>query len=58
MLSRRLVGQFRELADQLPEDQPHLMVADLIGMQVDLGEPLGDLIQQPGLAQTEKVTIR
>ena len=50
MFSRRLVRDFRELADQFLEDEPHLAVADLVGMQIELRELFGDQIQQPGLA--------
>ena len=41
-----LVGDFGELADQLFEYQSHLTVADDFGVQVDLCELFGDLIQQ------------
>ena len=51
VLAGRLVGEFRELADQLLEDEAHLCVADLVGVQVDAGELLGDLIEQPALGQ-------
>ena len=51
VLTGRLVGQFRELADQLLEREPHLVVVDRLGMQVDARELLGDLIEQPALGQ-------
>jgi hypothetical protein len=51
MLPGRLVADFRELADQLFEHEPHLHVADDFGMQVDAGEFLGDLVQQAGLGK-------
>ena len=50
VLAGRLVRELGELADQLLEDEPHLGVADGLGMQVDVGELLGDQIEQPHLA--------
>ncbi|MNO88725.1 hypothetical protein D3C76_801870 [compost metagenome] len=41
-----VVGGFGELADQVLENQPHLMVADILRVQVDSGELLGDQIEQ------------
>ena len=46
VLSGRLVREFRELADQLLEDEAHLRVADLVRVEVDVRELLGDLIEQ------------
>jgi hypothetical protein len=40
MLTGGFVGEFGELADQFLEYQPHLVVVDLIGMQINLGECL------------------
>ena len=51
VLTGRFVRQFGELADQLLEGEPHLVVADGLGMQVDAGELLGDLIEQTALGQ-------
>ncbi|MDQ1081472.1 hypothetical protein QE401_003998 [Pseudoroseomonas cervicalis] len=51
VLARRLVGDFREFADQLLEGQAHIVVADLVGVQREGGEALGHLVEQPGLAQ-------
>ena len=51
VLAGGLVGQFGELADQLLEHRAHLGVADDVGVQVDVGELLGDQIEQPGLGQ-------
>ena len=51
VLAGGLVGQFGELADQFLEDRAHLGVADGLGVQVDVGELLGDQIEQPGLGQ-------
>lgn len=42
------VGAFRELADQLFEDDAHAEVADALGAQVGGGEALHYLIQQVG----------
>ena len=49
MLAGRLVREFGELADQLLEDRAHLSVADDFGVQVDVGELLGDQVEQAGL---------
>lgn len=46
VLTRRLVGGLRELADQLLEDVAHLVVADGVRVQVGLGEVLQDLQQE------------
>jgi len=46
MLPGRFVGDFGKLANQLFEDQAHLGVVDGAGMQVDIGELLGDQIEQ------------
>ena len=51
VLSRRLVGEFRELADQLFENEAHLGVVDDIGVEIDVGEFLGDQIEQVGLGE-------
>ncbi|HLL02270.1 MAG TPA: hypothetical protein VK539_16910 [Myxococcaceae bacterium] len=51
MLSGGLVGELGELADQLLEDVAHLRVADDLGVQVDIGELLGDQVQQVGLLE-------
>ena len=51
VLAGRLVGQLGEPADQLLEDEAHLLVADLVRVQVDAGEPLGHLIEQLGLVE-------
>ncbi|BBO32087.1 hypothetical protein PLANPX_1699 [Lacipirellula parvula] len=41
VLAGGLVGEFRELPDQLLEHGPHLRVADNVGVEVDVGELLG-----------------
>jgi hypothetical protein len=46
-----LVGQFRELADQLLEHRAHLGIGDGVRVQVDIGELLRDHVQQAGLGQ-------
>ncbi len=51
MLSGRLVGEFRELADQLLEDEAHLGVVDDVGVKIDGGEFLGDQIEQVRLGE-------
>ena len=51
MLPGGLVADFGELADQLFKHQPHLHVADHLGVQVDLGELFCHLVEQPGLGQ-------
>ena len=51
VLAGGLVGEFGELADQLLEDRAHLGVADGFRVQVDVGELLGDQVEQPGLGQ-------
>lgn len=45
------VEGFVELPDQLFEDVAHLMVRDLVRMQIDGLEPLGHLEQEPGLVE-------
>ena len=51
VLSRRLVRQLRELPDQLLEDVAHLLISDLVGMEVDVRELLCDLIEELRLRQ-------
>ena len=51
VLAGGLVGELGELADQLLEDRAHLGVADRVGVQVDVGELLGDQVEQAGLGQ-------
>ena len=51
VLSGGLVRELGELADQLLEDRAHLRVADDLGVQVDVGELLGDEVEQPGLGE-------
>ena len=46
VFSGGFVGEFGELANQFFKDVPHLVIADNFGMQVDVGELLGDQIQQ------------
>ncbi len=46
MLTRSLVGELRESADQLLVQVAHLQVADRLGMQVDLAEPGNDEVEQ------------
>src|SRR5580704_8450264 len=51
MLTGRLVGEFGEPADELLESKPHPAVADLVGVQVDAGKFLGDLIKETVLRE-------
>ncbi len=51
VLPGRLVRELGELADQLLEHRAHLRVADDVRVQVDVGELLGDQVQQSGLGQ-------
>jgi hypothetical protein len=51
VLAGGFVGDFGELADQLLEDTAHLVLLHRLRVQVDLGEALGDLVEQPGLGQ-------
>ena len=41
MIAGSLIGQFVESADEIFEDQPHLLVGHLVGMQIYIAE-LGD----------------
>ena len=51
MLAGRLVGDFREFADQLLEHEAHLAVVHDLGMKVDAGEFLRDLVEQSVLGE-------
>ena len=53
-----LVGQFGKLADQFLEDRAHLGIADGIGMEVDVGELLGDEVEQAGLGQLVDLGVK
>ncbi len=57
VLSGRFVRKLRELADQLLEDVAHFRVADLAGMEVDVGELLGDLIEQLRFRQPLNLSV-
>ena len=46
VLTGRLVGEFREAADQLLVEVAHLQVRDRVGVEVDLGELRHDEVQQ------------
>ena len=46
MFTRRLVGGFCESPDEFLEDVAHLDVVHDIGMEVDLGEPAEDEVEQ------------
>ena len=51
MLPGGLVGDFSELANQFLEHLSHLGIAHSIGMEVDGGELLGDLVQENGTSK-------
>ena len=51
MLSRRFVRQFREAPDEFLKDEAHLGIVDLVRVEIDLGEPLGDEVEQLVLGQ-------
>lgn len=46
VLTGGLVGRFRELADEFLEDEAHLCVGDVVGVQVHAGELLDDEEEQ------------
>ena len=58
VLSGGLVGDFGELADQLLEHDPHLGIADRIGMEVDSGEFFTDEVQEPGLGEPVDLGVK
>ena len=51
MLSGGLIGDLGEAADQLLEHQAHLVVVHQVGVQLDVGEALGDLVEEPSPGQ-------
>ena len=51
VLAGGFIGEFGELADQFLEHMPHLRVVHAIRVQVDVGEFLGDQVQQSVLGQ-------
>ena len=51
VLTGGFVRQLGELADQLLERQPHLVIVNGLGMQIDACKFLGDEIEQPALRQ-------
>jgi len=55
MLACRLVRELREARDQIFEEIAHLEVGDGIGMRVDLGEPVEDLVEQSGVVEPLEV---
>ncbi|MNL52569.1 hypothetical protein D3C87_1757580 [compost metagenome] len=44
VLAGRLVAEFRKLPDQFLEHMTHLRVADMVGVQIDVGEFLSHLV--------------
>jgi hypothetical protein len=51
VLASGLVADLGELADQFLEGEPHVVVADGARAEIEGGEALGDLVEQPGPAQ-------
>jgi hypothetical protein len=45
-----LVGNFGELADEFLEHRAHLVIADDIGMEVNVGKLFRDEVEQAGLS--------
>ncbi len=52
MLPGGLVADFGKLADQLLEHETHLVIADALGMQVDVGEFFHHAVKQTGSGQS------
>ena len=50
VIARGLIGKFIEAADQVLEDEPHLLVGDAVWVQVDIGELRDDEIEDVRLA--------
>ena len=42
MLSGRFIGGFRKPPDEFLEDEPHVLVGNLVGVKIDRGEFLND----------------
>ena len=57
VFSGGFVGNLGKLADQLFKHQPHLAVADFVRVQIDVGETLGHLIQQPGFGEAVDLRV-
>src|SRR5579872_1587487 len=58
MFSGRLIRDFSKLSDQLFKDKPHLAVADLVGMQIDLGKAFCNQIKQSSLRKTVNLSVK
>jgi hypothetical protein len=58
MFSCGLVRDFRELPDRLLEHQTHLVVANLVGMQINLREAFGNQIKQTGLSEAIDLRVK
>ena len=57
VFSCSLIGEFRELSDQLLEDKSHLGVAHRLWVQVDLRKLLSDQIQQVGFLKVVHLKV-
>src|SRR5690606_38925261 len=55
VFSGGFVRRFRETSDQLLEDVPHVSIGDRIWMQVDLGEPGNDKVQEVRLVEASNL---
>ena len=58
VFARRRIGGFGKLADQLLEHQTHLGVAHHLGVQVDLGELLGDEVKKISLLKAFDLPVK
>ncbi|EMI21539.1 hypothetical protein RMSM_01539 [Rhodopirellula maiorica SM1] len=58
MFPGSFVGEFSKLTNQFLKDVPHLLIADDLRMKVDVGELLGDHVQQIGFAQTVNLGVK
>jgi len=57
MLAGGFIRDFGKLADKFLEHQTHLVVVDLVRMQIDLSEFFGDLIEQTGFMQALDLVV-
>ena len=58
MLSGGFIGKLGELADEFLEHRAHLGIADDVGVEVDVGELLGDEVEQPGFGQPVNLRVK
>jgi len=57
VLPCRLVAQLVEFPDELLVDVAHLLVWDLIGVEIDFGELPDDLIQKIGIGKSVNLVV-